>query len=161
MRDAIAAWEDAAPVRFAESRRDWDFELAVLRRNDCDDGGCTLASAFFPEPVRQRLLVYPSMFDYDRAEQVATLVHELGHVFGLRHWFADKDSEEMKSPSLAFGSKSPFTIMNYGSRSKLTRADRNDLRRLYEAAWSADPHAILGKMVRLVAAPHIARAGQA
>lgn len=157
-RDAVAAWEGAAPVAFAETRKDWDFEIAVLRRRDCDDEGCTLASAFFPEPVRQRMLIYPSMFDYDREEQLATIAHELGHIFGLRHYFADTDEDELKSPSLVFGKHSPFTIMNYGRASRLTDADRNDLKRLYEAAWSQDPQAVLGRPVRLVEAPHRARA---
>lgn len=156
-REAVDAWEGAAPVAFLEARKDWDFEIAVFKMKDCDDAGCTLASAFFPEPQRQRVLIYPSMFEYDRAEQVSTLVHELGHVFGLRHFFADTDAEEKKFPSQIFGKHSSFTIMNYGNLSRLTQADRRDLERLYEAAWSADPEAEIGKQVRLVKAPHAAR----
>jgi hypothetical protein len=156
LREAIEAWGET-PVAFRESDEDWDFEIAVLKRKDCDDEGCTLASAFFPEPVRQRVLVYPSMFDYDHAEQVSTMVHELGHVFGLRHYFADTDSEEKKFPSLVYGKHSGFTVMNYGPRSHLTEADRKDLLRLYQAAWSAEPEQEIGKQVRLVQAPHAAR----
>lgn len=154
--EAVAAWQDAAPVRFKESTERWDFEIAVLRRPDCERDLCTLASAFFPLPVRQRLLVYPSLFEFDRDEQLATMAHELGHIFGLRHFFADTDSVELKFPSHHFGSRSRFTIMNYGEKSRLTEADRRDLRRLYQAAWSDDPKAILGKPVKLVSAPHVA-----
>lgn len=160
-RDAVAAWEDAAPVIFKESRTGWDFEIAVLRRPDCEGDVCTLARAFFPLPVRQRLMVYPSMFEWERAEQVATMVHELGHVFGLRHFFADTDPDELEFPSYHFGSGSRFTIMNYGYESRLTEADRRDLRRLYQAAWADDAEAILGKPVKLVSAPHAARRGRA
>lgn len=153
--EAVDAWGET-PILFQENSKDWDFEIAVLKRRDCDDDGCTLASAFFPDSERQRMLCYPSMFDYDRAEQVSTLVHELGHVFGLRHYFADSDEEEKKFPSLIFGRHSSFTVMNYGARSQLTRADRKDLMRLYRAAWSANPEEAIGKQVRLVHAPHVA-----
>lgn len=45
--------------------------------------------------------------------------------------------------------------MNYGSDSRLTEADRKDLKHLYETAWSADPEAEIGKQVLLVKAPHV------
>jgi len=156
-REAIAAWKTAAPVRFQESTRGWDFEIEVRKRSDCDDDGCTLASAFFPSPERQKLLIFPTIFEYDRREQVATLVHELGHIFGLRHFFARTAPDERRFPSLIFGKHSSFTIMNYGSRSRLTAADRRDVARLYEAAWSADAEARIGRQVRLVHAPHSLR----
>ena len=155
LRAAISAWGSAAPVRFVESDAEWDFEVAVLKRADCDEDGCTLASAFFPDRGRQRMLILPTMFEYSHVEQVATMVHELGHVFGLRHYFADTD--EAKFPSKIFGKHSAFTVMNYGAKSKLTIADREDLARLYEAAWSADPEAALGLPVRLFDAPHATR----
>lgn len=156
-RDAIAAWKSAAPVGFQERNSGWDFEIVVRKRRDCDDEGCTLASAFFPSPERQKLLIFPTIFDYDRGEQVATLVHELGHIFGLRHFFARTDPDERRFPSLIFGKHSSFTIMNYGPRSRLTAADRRDVARLYEAAWSADAEARIGQHVRLVHAPHSVR----
>lgn len=152
--EAIGAWKDAVPVAFVESRENWDFDIALRKRKDCDESGCTLASAFFPDIVRQRVLLYPTMFEQDHAEQLSTMVHELGHVFGLRHFFADTDADEKKLPSLIFGTHSRFTVMNYGSDSRLTAADRDDLMRLYKAAWSADPQAEIGKQVRLLHAPH-------
>lgn len=155
LRDAIAAWGTAAPVAFQERKRGWDFEIAVLARSDCGIDGCTLASAFFPSSQRQRLLIYPTMFEYDRAEQVSTLVHELGHVFGLRHFFAV--TEEKEFPSLIFGEHSSYTVMNYGPKGRLTAADKRDLRRLYKAAWSPDATARIGRQVRLVHAPHMGR----
>lgn len=154
LREAIDAWKDAVPVSFVESRENWDFDIALRKRKDCDERGCTLASAFFPDIVRQRVLLYPTMFEQGHAEQLSTMVHELGHVFGLRHFFADTDADEKKLPSLVFGTHSRFTVMNYGSDSRLTESDRKDLKRLYEAAWSADPQGEIGKQVRLLHAPH-------
>ena len=110
LRAAISAWNRAAPVRFVESNVDWDFEIAVLKRKDCDDEGCTLASAFFPDHGRQRMLILPTIFECNHAEQVATMAHELGHVFGLRHYFANTD--EVSFPSMVFGKHSSFSIMN-------------------------------------------------
>ncbi|MBM3460374.1 MAG: matrix metalloproteinase-11, partial [Armatimonadetes bacterium] len=86
--EALLAWGDAVPVRFAERQHLWDFEIVTLAADDCDCNGCVLTSAFFPGGGQQRLSIYPKMFTLPRAEQVETLCHELGHVFGLRHFFA-------------------------------------------------------------------------
>ena len=45
-------------------------------------------------------------------EQVETLVHEIGHVFGLRHIFALISETEW--PAEIFGKQVKFSIMNYG-----------------------------------------------
>lgn len=156
LQQAIDAWGDAAPVRFRKSDSAWDFEIYMRQRRDCQDDGCVLASAFFPATRRERMVLYPSLFEYDEAEQLATMEHEIGHVFGLRHFFAQTDAGEREFPSLVFGKHSRFTIMNYGSDSRLTEADRRDLARLYEAAWSADPEAEIGRKVRLLKARHAA-----
>lgn len=153
MRDAMNAWGNVAPVKFNKSNDLPDFEVYMRQRRDCKEG-CVLASAFFPSSKLERVTLYPSMFEYDQDEQLSTMVHEIGHIFGLRHFFADTDAYERKFPSLVFGKHSRYTIMNYGSESRLTRADREDLGRLYEAAWSAGPEAEIGKEVILVEARH-------
>lgn len=65
-----------------------DFSVAVRKRNDCDEAGCMLASAFFPTKRCEGLRICPFLFDPDTRAQVGTIVHELGHVFGLRNYFA-------------------------------------------------------------------------
>jgi hypothetical protein len=134
MGEALLAWGDAVPVKFAERRDAWDFEVVVRNADDCDQFGCTLASAFFPDAGRHQLVVYPEMFEQTRREQIETLVHEFGHVFGLRHFFAKIEEQEWSSE--IFGRHSPFSIMNYGRNSRLTPADRSDLKKLYKLAWS-------------------------
>ncbi|KAF9924384.1 hypothetical protein BGZ67_009324 [Mortierella alpina] len=131
---ALRQWGDAVPVTFQESTTAWDFEFVVRRNNDCDANGCVLASAFFPGGGQQQLVIYPKMFDFPESEQVETLVHELGHVFGLRHWFAA--THEGRWPSVEFGKQYEFTIMNYGEKSVLTEDDRSDLKLLYAQAWA-------------------------
>ncbi|KAG0063937.1 hypothetical protein BGZ93_002475 [Podila epicladia] len=147
---ALNAWGDAAPIRFKEVKENWDFEIAV---RNADDGG-TLASAFFPDAGRHKLWVYPLMFDQPEDEQVDTLIHELGHVFGLRHFFADVD--EAGFPSELFGTNSKFSIMNYEDpdtpeqeESALTNDDLNDLYRLYQLTWSKELKQINGTPIVL------------
>jgi hypothetical protein len=146
--EALLAWGDAVPVKFAERRDAWDFEIVMKRSDDCDINGCVLASAFFPDAGRHELVIYPKMFTQIRKEQVDTLIHEIGHVFGLRHFFAQVS--ETAWPSEVFGTHKPFSIMNYGSQSELTDDDKADLKRLYQTAWSGELTQINGTPIRFV-----------
>lgn len=146
--EAILAWGDAAPVKFAERGDAWDFEIVMRRSDDCDSSGCVLASAFFPDAGRHQLVIYPKMLEQSREEQVETLVHEIGHIFGLRHFFANVS--ETAFPSQIFGAHNAFTIMNYGHKSVLTADDKADLKRLYQLVWSGQLTQINGTPVKLV-----------
>jgi hypothetical protein len=146
--ETLLAWGDTMPVRFSQRDDAWDFEIAVRKRDRCDRNGCVLASAFFPDAGQHELTIYPQMFAQSRKEQVDTLTHELGHVFGLRHFFADV--KETAWPSEVFGKHSPFSIMNYGSQSELTDYDKADLKRLYRSAWSGELKHINGTPIRFV-----------
>jgi len=146
--DTLMAWGAAAPVRFKEDNDVWDFEVVTRSSDDCDNNGCVLASAFFPDAGRHKLYLYPQMFLQTRKEQVETLVHEFGHIFGLRHFFAKL--QEKSWPSEIFGKHSKFSIMNYGRLSKLTAADKNDLTKLYQQVWSGALTKINGTPIKLV-----------
>jgi hypothetical protein len=147
--DALVAWGTAAPVRFTEDNDVWDFEIVMRANDDCSAGGCVLASAFFPDAGRHALTLYPMLFQQTADEQVDTLTHEIGHIFGLRHFFAP--ISEASSPSEIFGTHSKFSIMNYGAYSTLTEADRLDLAELYRQVWSGERTEINGTPIRLVA----------
>lgn len=131
---ALLAWGDAAPVKFKETGDAWDFEVAMRSSDNCTISGCTLARAFFPDSGRHDLVMYPKMFTQTRKEQIDTFIHEIGHVFGLRHFFANVS--ETAWPSVIFGTHKPFSIMNYGPQSELTDYDRSDLKLLYSKLWS-------------------------
>lgn len=131
----ILLWKDAAPVRFSEKSDGWDFEI-VVKQDNCNPMGCSLASAFFPDGGRHQLVIYPKLFEQSEQEQIETMAHELGHVFGLRHFFAEL--KESAYPSIKFGHQNPFTIMNYGNESIMTDNDRKDLKKLYERVWSGE-----------------------
>ena len=150
--EALLAWGDALPVKFAQRTDAWDFEIVMRKNDDCDASGCVLASAFFPDSGRHRLTLYPQMFAQSRKEQVETLIHEIGHVFGLRHFFANVS--ENAWPSQIFGTHKPFSIMNYGSQSVLTADDKSDLKRLYQLVWAGELTHISGTPIKLVKAFH-------
>jgi Matrixin len=146
--EALLAWGHAAPVKFAERKDASDFEIVMRKNDDCDAGGCVLASAFFPDAGRHQLTLYPQMFAQSRQEQIETLVHEIGHVFGLRHFFAN--ISETAWPSQIFGTHKPFSIMNYGSQSVLTADDTADLKRMYQSVWAGELTQINGTPIKLV-----------
>jgi hypothetical protein len=75
-------------------------------------------------------------------------VHEIGHIFGLRHFFANVG--ETAFPSQIFGTHNAFSIMNYGAKSELTEIDRSDLTLLYREAWSGRLTNVNGTPIRFV-----------
>ncbi|KAG0196203.1 hypothetical protein BGX33_001928 [Mortierella sp. NVP41] len=149
---AVAQWGDAVPVMFTENKVAWDFEFVMRQHDDCDENGCVLASAFFPGGGQQKLFIHPKMFnDQSVDDQVETLAHELGHVFGLRHWFAKVEDMESGGEwkSQLFGTDDPFTIMNYADKCELTDTDKKDLKLLYEMAWTGNLKEINGTPIVL------------
>jgi hypothetical protein len=148
LSQALGRWEDARPINFVERPRGWDFEVVVRNAPDCDASGCVLASSFFPDAGRHKLLIYPTMFDQEEEEQIETLIHEIGHVFGLRHFFANVSETQLKSE--LFGTDAEFTIMNYGKKSVLTEQDRADVKKLYQLARSGELRAINGTPIKLM-----------
>lgn len=152
LKELLAQWGKASPVKFKEDNTNWDFEIVMRQSNDCFDGGCVLASAFFPDQGRHKLTLYPFLFEQIRSEQIETLAHEFGHIFGLRHYFALL--EEADWPAEIFGRHNKFTIMNYNELTKLTKRDKSDLSKLYQLTWSGKLTTINGKPIKLMKAFH-------
>jgi len=150
--EAIVAWKDACPIKFHEDNDAWDFEIA-MHKTDCDDSGCVLASSFFPDQGQHTFYIYPTMLEQSKAEQKETMEHEIGHVFGLRHFFANISETEWKSE--LFGTDSPFSIMNYGDKSKLTSKDIKDLKRLYHLVWTGALTEINGTKIKKFTSYHM------
>jgi hypothetical protein len=148
LAEAIMAWGSGVPVKFKYADDAWDFQVVVREQPQCTAAGCVLASAFFPDAGQHELIIYPTMFDQSKKEQVETLAHEIGHIFGLRHFFALV--KETAWPSVVWGEHANFTIMNYGPDSVMTAADRRDLKLLYDQVWTGKLTEIAGTKVKLV-----------
>jgi Metallo-peptidase family M12B Reprolysin-like len=148
LAEALLLWGDAVPVRFSKQDDPWDFEIVVREEDSCSPFGCTLARAFFPDPGRHDLALYPRMFTQSRKEQVDTMAHEIGHIFGLRHFFAKVS--ETTWPAHVFGKHDKFSIMNYGADSEISDYDRADLKALYQAVWAGELTQINGTPIKLV-----------
>ncbi|MFK5855083.1 MAG: M12 family metallo-peptidase [Bacteroidota bacterium] len=146
LNEAISKWGDASPIRFEESSNYFDFEI-IMRPDNCNAYGCTLASAFFPNSNQNILSLYPKMFKQSKFEQIETMIHEIGHIFGLRHYFAKEKETSWRSE--IFGNHYPLTIMNYGHNSTLTEQDRIDLKKLYSLVWSGQIDNINGMPIQL------------
>ncbi len=133
--DAMQLWGDSSPFILQEHEGLTDFKIHIKTFDDCTAEGCVLASAFFPSEIKdeKRLDLYPILFKQTKEEQVETIIHELGHVMGLRHSFAQ---EEANWPNALFGHDNQLSIMNYGVLSKLTIIDKEDLKKLYQAVWN-------------------------
>ncbi len=145
---AIRLWGDFVPVRFHEAHDAWDFEINVAPDPKCSPLGCVLASAFFPDGGQHDITLYPTMFQQSVQEQIETLAHEIGHVFGLRHFFAEVSETDF--PVEVFGKHDRESIMNYGPDSVMSDADRKDLKTLYEGAWGGVIDNVNGTPIRLV-----------
>lgn len=154
MSKGLLLWQDAVPIKFIEQSDAWDFEVLVREQDDCDINGCTLASAFFPDQGRHQLHIFPKAFEQSAKEQVETMAHEFGHVFGLRHFFAKLHETDWASE--IFGKHRPFSIMNYGDKSRMTKQDRADLKLLYSQVWSGKLKHINGTRIKLVRPYHVA-----
>ncbi len=144
----VSMWEDAVPVRFTYDDDLYDFEIVMRSYDDCDGNSCTMADAFFPDGGRNELNFYPFMFEFEDEEIFDTMAHELGHIFGLRHFFAN--ISELDYPSELFGNDNAFSIMNYGELGKITQQDINDLKELYRQAWSREIIHINNTPIRLL-----------
>ena len=149
---AVLEWGSAAPVKFTKNSDAWDFEIVMRQNDNCNSHGCVLASAYFPDAGRHELVLYPKIFEQEGREQVETLIHEIGHIFGLRHFFAQVS--ETAWPSEIFGSHRRFSIMNYGEDSRLTAEDKADLRKLYQLVWAGKLTHINGTPIKLVKPYH-------
>ncbi|MBC2845070.1 matrixin family metalloprotease [Winogradskyella flava] len=149
--EAVRGWGKAKPVDFKEVRSLWDFEICINQNDQCyEDNLCTMGKSFFPNGGQNEFVFYPKLFNkyIDYEEKVNIIAHELGHIFGLRHFFAQIDEKEYKS--IIYGNHQKFSIMNYGKESVLTDNDISDLNILYDKVWSGSLTELNGTPIKLV-----------
>lgn len=144
LKRAIAGWGSSAPVKLEgpKSVNDHTDFVVILydEVNEIENGRFVLGQAFFPNTKTKRFHIWATPEEL-KDELVVTIEHELGHVFGLRHYFGI--SEEVAPGvvgEVAYYKHDPNderSIMNYGEAgSSITSKDKSDLKSLYNLVWT-------------------------
>ncbi|KAI8623578.1 hypothetical protein F5Y19DRAFT_457969 [Xylariaceae sp. FL1651] len=113
------------------------FQL-VYRQDRVGGNGKTYATAFSPDtpPQCRKLFVYAKSFESDNVDFMTNIFyHEIGHILGLRHEFADVDTEERRTKSVPFGPKNELSVMNYFPHPRLIDIQPRDaewVRKFYD-----------------------------
>jgi len=92
------------------------------------DGGSTAGRAFFPNSNDlNTVFVYQRAFEAGFVNNMTNVfLHELGHVLGLRHEFAD-----LEGGAVQWGSRNPLSVMSYNFPPKMQPSDEKDTRSFY------------------------------
>ncbi|KAL6794416.1 hypothetical protein J3E68DRAFT_406744 [Trichoderma sp. SZMC 28012] len=131
MPTAISMWKSIGP-RFKYLEVD-NNDSATFVITYCRHGPRNIyASSFFPDQSPGELLVYNLALS-NAIHLPNILAHEVGHILGLRHEFADEYHREGKIlPCVLLGEKNPRSIMNYYEDPGQLQVSEQDLRGLKE-----------------------------
>jgi hypothetical protein len=104
---------------------DCAFVLRYTRRS-----GGTIARAFFPNTNDVNVMrVYALAFTDKYVRYLdAVFEHEVGHVIGLRHEFADEEG----AGAVLFGPRNPDSVMSYNFPMRIQETDVTWVRNLYD-----------------------------
>jgi hypothetical protein len=156
IRDGFASDEDFddAASAFQQAADDWNalaFGVKITRTMDQnqahfvvryfmpDEDQGVLASAFFPNNV-QDVLIYDRSLTSDSGKRSlkSILLHEIGHIIGLRHEFAitgkgaPSGRPERDAPAKQFGSQNANSVMAYVFPPTMQETDKHDVKEFYK-----------------------------
>ncbi|KAL6701281.1 hypothetical protein J3F84DRAFT_2604 [Trichoderma pleuroticola] len=142
MQKAACMWGGiAVPFKEVDCRDSATFVVKYHPR----EWRAVYARAFFPDELPSELLVYNLALS--NATYLANiLAHELGHILGLRHEFADEDKQERKLRCVLFGKKNSRSIMNYYKDLGQLQVSEQDLKEL-EAFYAYDGEKYKGLLI--------------
>lgn len=122
MKAAIGMWNNIG-VSFKQVARDNPATFAVIYENRNRQA---YACSFFPNELSRELIVYPSSLrEPDCLANI--LAHEVGHILGLRHEFANTHKTEREYPSVLIGTENTQSVMNYFEHPKQLQVKKEDL----------------------------------
>ncbi|KAI9771891.1 MAG: hypothetical protein M1840_001661 [Geoglossum simile] len=117
-----------------------DLEDAAFMLAYGGDQGSSLAEAFFPneEPLNT-VFVYQGAFQSGSVNtQKEIFLHELGHILGLRHEFADGPfrGRPAEGGAVVFGERNENSVMSYHLPPAIQESDVRDTRAFYDFTGS-------------------------
>lgn len=109
-----------------------NFNLIYKVNGPTEDMEGVYAEAFFPNQAHRDVIVYEfGMEESNRYKLKNVFLHELGHVFGLRHEFA---LEEEGDGAKQFMKPNKDSVMDYNDLPTIQETDKEGIRQFYKLA---------------------------
>jgi hypothetical protein len=124
-------------INHTTDRAKANFVLVYYKPNSTDRDANVVASAFFPNRVRDLRCYDLALTDADERKNLRnTFLHEIGHIIGLRHEFAIKGDKLGNASegqgAKQFGSENEHSVMSYDPINNIQDTDKHDIVEFYK-----------------------------
>ncbi|KIL85332.1 matrix metalloproteinase-11 [Fusarium avenaceum] len=136
LNQAAEEWENidfGVTIRQTENAQEANFNL-VYRKNQRNQP-VELGLGFFPHDADRDMFIFTVALLPQRRDMLKNVfLHELGHVFGLRHEFGLTE----KAAAVQFMTKNPMSVMEYNEVPTIQGTDKEGIRAFYKLAEGLD-----------------------